>query len=271
MGESGAGALSTSGEVVTGDHGGGGTAYGGAGKDAPAIGGRGDGIGGVGGVGGVGRGDGGVGGVGGGPGGRVGQHIISIDFVGRGPALATTEMAGAKAAANWNEAAGPIGSLSTLVESDGTTVNATASWSAGGGGVWSLSWADVPGDARMLNGYLDPYSQSAPATVIVTGLPASSPAVSFDVYVYAYGSLGGGSRTSRYSIGATSVTVSQIGPNAARFTGYTAARSGVAGNYVIFKGVSGTSFTLTATPETASGTATRAPLNGLQIVFPSGS
>jgi hypothetical protein len=53
------------------------------------------------------------------------------------------------------------------------------------------------------------------------------------------------------------------------FTAFTLAPAGGAGNYIIFRNVTGAAFTLTATPGT--GTATRAPVNGLQIVSPTGS
>jgi hypothetical protein len=46
---------------------------------------------------------------------------------------------------------------------------------------------------------------------------------------------------------------------------------GGSGNYVVFRNVTGTSFTLTATPGTTTGNEHRAPVNGIQIVYPSGS
>jgi len=55
----------------------------------------------------------------------------------------------------------------------------------------------------------------------------------------------------------------------ATFTGYTLAPAGGAGNYVVFRNLTGASFTLTATPD--SGSTKRAPVNGLQIVAPTGS
>ena len=48
-----------------------------------------------------------------------------------------------------------------------------------------------------------------------------------------------------------------------------AAPAGGAGNYVVFRNLTSASFTLTATPGT--GSPTRAPVNGLQIVAPTGS
>jgi hypothetical protein len=136
-------------------------------------------------------------------------------------------------------------------------------------GEWSNAFSDAPGNAPMMSGYLDPPSPASPATVKVSGLPVAI-AGGYDVYVYAFGDIPSTStRTDQYAIGAATVTVSQIGPSPSAFPGFTLAAPGGAGNYVIFRNVSGAAFTLTATPVT--GTQTRAPINGIRIVWPSGS
>ena len=61
--------------------------------------------------------------------------------------------------------------------------------------------------------------------------------------------------------------VTQAGSSSAVFPGYVVVPA-AGGNTVIFRNVTGTSFTLTATP--VSGTP-RAPVNGLQIVSPTGT
>jgi hypothetical protein len=123
----------------------------------------------------------------------------------------------------------------------------------------------------MMNGYLDPVHSSMPAVVTVSGLPASITAGGYDVYVYVLGDVGTGTstRTYRYAIGSTTFTVSQTGPVPTSFTGYTLAPNNGAGNYIVFRNLTAASFTLTATPGT--GTNTRAPVNGMQIVSPTGS
>jgi hypothetical protein len=223
----------------------------------------------------------------GGAGGGNNQIIVSIDFIGgsvpTGGAsggtlvgavpMTATETAGVKLAANWNGAASITGTLANLRQSDGTVTTATVTWSspatAGNPGEWTNGYADAPGDTRMMNGYLDPSSSTSPATVKVGGLPAHI-AAGYDVYVYALGDLPGAStRTYLYAIGNTTVTVSQTGPSPSTFPGQTLAPAGGAGSYVVFHNVSGTTFTLTATPGT--GPQTRAPVNGIQIVWPPGS
>jgi hypothetical protein len=115
-------------------------------------------------------------------------------------------------------------------------------------------------------------------TVGVT-LP-SSISGGYDVYVYCYGYVDASTRTYQYAIqDATQLTtksVSQTGHSATLLPGHSPAPAvgGTgAGTYVLFQNLTGTSFTLTATPLSSSATppALRAPVNGIQIVYPSGS
>jgi hypothetical protein len=220
-----------------------------------------------------------------GTGGATGPAILSIDFVGGvvsttgvvipAPALDPSDSAGVKAAKNWNPAGAGMGIFAMLTLADGTVSSATVMWdsppSATEKGVWRINLTDAHGDARMMNGYLDPLSPSAPATVNVSNLPAPFSTRGYDVYVYSLGDIpDGATRTSKYTIGSTSIVVSQMGPTpTGAFTGFKRAQNNGSGNYMVFQSVTGASFTLTATPST--GTPTRAPVNGIQIVSPPGS
>lgn len=274
--------------VGSGGMGGGGTATGGAGGHITGTGGVATGGVGTGGVATGGAGGGGKGGAAGGAGGTAAPRIISIDFVGgkvsNGTVTPTpmgaTEMAGVKPATHWNEASGAssTAALTPLVQSDGTSLTGSGvTWSSPGDpnnltnnpGVFSVGFTDAAGDTRMMNGYLDPASGSTPAaTVTVSGLSGT-----YDVYVYFMASLQSGvTRTHKVAIGSASVTVSQTGPTSTTFPGYTqVTATGGTGNYYIFKGVTGATFTLTSTAVTASDSAFRAPVNGIQIVWPAGS
>ena len=215
-------------------------------------------------------------------GGATKSVIISVDFVGGVPgsdrtikAMAASESAGVKPATYWNSAPGSAGTLSSLVSAAGTLSAASITWNSPfrsgiDSGTYSLYFADAPGDVRMMNGYLDPSSASvSPATIDVTGLAAPMSS-GYDVYVYCYGQIATPvTRTSQYAIGSTTHTVTQKGPSAAAFAGYTLAPEQGDGNYVVFRNVTGTGFTLTAQPGTDS--MLRAPVNGIQIVYPSGS
>jgi len=245
--------------------------------------------------------EGGRGGDGNGSGGVTVARTISIDFVGgtpmavpasggaggRGgnggsgpttvliaaPAMAPTEVAGVKPVARWNSAPGSVGTLDNLMQSDGGQSSASATWNSPSGtnasGVWKNKFPDAPGNVRMMNGYLDPTSNEAPATVLIRDLPPDMAAAGYDVYVYVSGDFSTGTRIYTYAIGASSVSVVQTGPTPATFSGFVLAPDGGMGNYVIFRNVTGAAFTLTARPPT--GNLTRAPLNGMQIVSPPGS
>jgi hypothetical protein len=214
---------------------------------------------------------------------------MSIDFIGgrtsmggtggsmlvAAPAMAATEVAGVKPAARWNGAANIMGTLPSLLLADGTATTASVTWNSPSMGTnpgeWTVGFPDMAGNTRMMNGYLDPVAVSMPAVVTVSGLPASITGGGYDVYVYVTGDVGTGTstRTYNYSIGTTMFTVSQTGPAPTSFTSFTLAPAGGAGNYIVFRNLTGATFTLTATPGT--GTNMRAPVNGLQIVAPTGS
>jgi len=223
-------------------------------------------------------------------GGATGALIISIDFVGGRPTGATgtfgttvmgaSESAGVIPATHWNSAPGAEGTIPALVSAGGDVTNVAVSWIVtsvdSAPDVWSVGSTDVPGDDRMMNGYLDPRATSAPATINVTGLPAP-PSSGCDVYVYSYSDvLSGATRQSEYSIGSTTYSVAQTGPPPSAFAKYVLASSadggaGSPGNYVVFRSVSGPSFTLIARPRPSGAALDRAPVNGIQIVCPAGS
>jgi hypothetical protein len=215
--------------------------------------------------------------------------IISIDFVGGCPqvgsppsgtvVMAPNETAGVKKAANWNSAPGSTGTNLPLMSASGSPTTALASWNVaatdGMTDTWSNFFADLAGDTRMMNGYLDPRVFGNNATISVTGLP--KPVSSgYDVYVYFYSSMPGAeTRLSEYNIGTTTYSVTQTGPSAAICPAYRLAANADAGtagegNYVVFHNLSGDHFTLTALPAQSYLGQQRAPVNGIQIVYPSG-
>jgi hypothetical protein len=244
------------------------------------------GTGGAGGTGGIASGGtqtGGAGGTGGtGTGGSTGPTIISIRFVGgrTGGAPGTTTMnatesAGFKPATYWNSAPNTTGTLSSLVAADGSTATtASINWNAPA--TYTVPFTDASGDAHMMNGFLEAQlSVSSTITIDVT-LP-SSMSGAYDVYVYCYGNIDTSTRTYQYKIDkvATPQTVSQTGHSLTTFPGHSLApASGTgAGTYIVFRNVTGATFTLTANPLTSTATvpALRAPVNGIQIVYPAGS
>lgn len=273
----------------------GGTGVGGAGGKADQSG-SGGGVSASGGSGQGGRGAGGNGGgtPNGGNAGTAGPRILSIDFVGgeaSGGAggfigvvpMAANETAGVKRAQNWNSAPGAMGSLTSPVLADGSVATATVvTWNApnypDNPGVWRLAYADQPGDIRMMNGLLNPCWSSPPSASVdvisISNLPSTLTSGGYDVYVYVLGGIRDSeTRSYLYTIGTTTSNVSQTGPTPTTPPTpylYTLAPNMSAGNYVVFRQIKGSSFTLSVKPGNTTGVF-RAPINGIQLVWPSGS
>jgi hypothetical protein len=190
------------------------------------------------------------------------QGSISIDFQGGSASngtpsvMASSENAGVFPAGKWNNAAGASGTASSLVQSNGVVSSASVTWSSNN--VWSTSITDAAGNNRMMKGYLDT-SASSTTTVTVSGLPASLASGGYSVYVYRDGDNGTSTHSGNYTIGGT--TISATDSANTNFSGTFTQASNSAGNYVVFAGQTGTSFTLTAKATNA-----RAPINGIQIV-----
>jgi hypothetical protein len=173
--------------------------------------------------------------------------------------------------------------LASLVFSNGVASGASLMWSppmqASDTGTWSIGYTDAPGDVRMMNGFLGPPFAAIPPTGVtlltVSDLPASIASGSYDVYVYVLGSPSS-MRTYQYAIGNTAFTVVQsmgMGtptPPATPYP-YMVAPDGGMGTHIIFRGVTGSSFALTVKPAGGAVNSPRAPVNGFQIVSPSGS
>jgi PASTA domain-containing protein len=188
---------------------------------------------------------------------------VGINFVGAATAtMATGERAGVVGQPNWNNAAGATRSTPlTLINGIGRTTAATVKWTANGTLMTPI--VDQAGNARMMKGYLDTTSTSV-TTVTVAGLPSGA----YDVYVYADGDNQGEARTGVYRIagaGFTAVTVNLTDPANQNFSGTFTQASNTSGNYVKFR-ISGTAFTLTATPLAGPSATRRAPVNAIQIV-----
>ncbi len=174
----------------------------------------------------------------------VGTGVISIDFVGQGTAMGSTEVAGVVAKSNWNNASGLTNTTGqALVDETGAATAAKVTWNTNG--IWNLPITDAPGNVRMMRGYLD--TVGGTTTVTVAGLPTN--AAGYDVYVYADGD-NAGSRTGAYQISGTGITTTSVNLTDApgtNFSGTYTQANNTNGNYVKFT-VTATGFTITATP-----------------------
>lgn len=227
---------------------------------------------------------------------------ISVNLVGGGASLDASDLAGlvdptdtanllyaATYVANWNNLSGASGSGVSLNLSSGAPSGATVDWTTTLG-TWSLPGAPTTtGNDKMWSGYLD--ADNNGASVTFSGLTVDPTRGSYDVYIYFDGDNGGDWRVAQYTIGATSLSgedsentnwKATTGQNTNGYFQIPAAGSGgnleflipppgrqpnnSEGNYVVFTGVSGASFTVAAVGTgTGSGTY-RAPINGIQIV-----
>jgi len=193
------------------------------------------------------------------------KKVISIDFVGSGTAMGSTEQAGVVVKSNWNSASGAVRSTALgLVDETGAATTASVTWNADN--VWTSPIQDQAGNMRMMKGYLD-NGQMGTSTVSVSGLPANSGG--YSVYVYAQGASNSTTNTGIYQISGAGITRSSVALTynanfSGTFTQATASNGN--GNYIIFTIPNATGFQLAAIPSTASNGFQRAPLNGIQIV-----
>lgn len=203
------------------------------------------------------------------PDGAVPPTIISVDFVGTGTPMAATEQAGVVPATHWTSAPLGIGGpLVALVDSRGVATTGSMIWTAGGSAnTFQSGIPDLAGNNRMMNGYLDPPNGQV-AIITVANLPSVLAVPGYDVYVYTNGAVPAGeTRTFNYAIGTTTFSLTQTMAQIFNGTFVMApATAGGSGNYVVFRGVRGTMFTLTSTPGTSTSALQRSPVDGLQIV-----
>ncbi len=180
---------------------------------------------------------------------------LNVNFVGRGLPLGRTEAAGLLPSAGWNNAETGTGSVLSLPDNGGHPTDLRLDWTSHDG--FQMGLADSPGDARMMNGYLDTTDNST-TTVTLSNVPAWLTHGGCRVIVYCDGD--GFNRSGVYTLNGVSVTAGDDGTFAGA---YRNAANG-AGNYLVFNNVTSTNLTLTASP-TPNGL--RAPINGIQLTL----
>lgn len=202
----------------------------------------------------------------------LGQSSIGINFgadeypanPGAGT-LAASDIAGVVPQGNWNNLAGAVGAASGLWGDDGVATTASVSWSSPN--TWSSTGRGeennlLTGPNRtLLIGYLDTGDNSATAaSVTVSGLPAAFASGGYNVIVYALGGVGG--RGGGYTIGGTTL-IGTAPFNPTDLEQDAGVDMTDVGNYLVFSGLTGDSFTLVADATLGN---FRAPINGIQIV-----
>jgi len=204
---------------------------------------------------------------GGGGDGMLDGSVLAINFGADEPDGNRSDVSGAAGilgTSNWNNLDGASGEASELIADNGGSAAGSSvsvtwasnnTWSSQGRGEENNEAAEGD-DRNMMTGYLDTNNTSQ-TTVTVDGLPDGA---SYDVVVYVKGGVAG--RGGEFSIGDNVIAHSTEAP----FTGNYV--YGAAGDWIVFKDVTGSSFTLTGTP--TSGSPPRAPINGIEVVIGGG-
>jgi len=221
---------------------------------------------------------------------------VNVDFGGGGgggstgvtTAMSPTDVAGIIPSANWNSfLVGANATPQALNNSTGAASGATVSWTSNN--TWNTGTVNAPGGFQMMKGYLDS-SDTSVTSVNVANLPASLTAAPYSVIMYYDGDNGGSERVGKYSItGATTGNATYWGRDAANSTfagayiqgqsatdpiagggaidnNSAAALTVPAGNMIIFRGVTGSGFTLSAQSSVSSDGTNRSAIQGFQIL-----
>ncbi len=208
-------------------------------------------------------------------------NIISFSFSGNPNTPQNVQpdlYAGVVPAMNFNtdDGGNSGGGYTDLAYSDGTdsfaSVSSYNSYDAQNGKLAANSDYQTNGNEQLLNGFIEsgpPAAAQANATVTVDAVPFTT----YDLYVYGYnGSLSNATTMGTYTVTPSSslVGTSQTVALQDTFnpsTPFTLATATTPGDYLVFTGLTGSSFTLTA--DRVAGTTdstTFIPIDGFQIV-----
>jgi hypothetical protein len=198
---------------------------------------------------------------------------IGINFYGdtNGRKIGTKE-AGVEPQVNWNDVGWWM--FTNLFDNTGTTTAVSVTTNNTGTFAYNADVkVDPPsgGNDYLMCGYL--YPSGVPLTVTIAGLEPPFTTHGYDVIVYFDGPNGGkndGDWLTRYTVSANGNTVATVYGKDAKNAGWsgifipafgTSTNDATAGNYVRFRGLTASSFTLVGTPLSGQG-----PINGLQII-----
>ena len=193
--------------------------------------------------------------------------VISVNFQGGSAnngypsAMTGTEYAGQVVANNWNNAAGTVGIISSLAQSDGSITPASVTWACNN--TWSTAITESPGDLRMMKGYLD-NSSTTNTVVTISNLPPTFMNNGYSVYVYCDGDNGSTAKTGVYTIG--TITNKATDSANANFSGTYVQANNSTGNYVVFTNLTTATFNLVASTSPTDGSSGRSPVNAIQVV-----
>ena len=175
--------------------------------------------------------------------------------------VAAGQVTGVVPQANWNNAQGASGTVANLVNDTGAASGASLTYASNN--TWGRDLSDTPNN-NLLSDYLDG-GTGVPVTVTVANVPYPA----YDVYIYTRRNetadpadptpADGPGRFSDYTLNGVTqnVLTGDIRDN------FLQATDTVIGNYTVFRGVTGSTLSLTANTNAGN---FRAPVDGLQIV-----
>jgi hypothetical protein len=189
-----------------------------------------------------------------------------------GPGSPVSGAAGVLNTVTWNNvttADGTRNNLNADVAGASTPTAASVTWSSNN--TWASTGrgeenntAPAGNNRNLMTGYLDTLGVGQEGiSIAVSNLPPVAGFPFFDVYVYTQG--GANNRGGTYTIGSTTLEHTGLGPFTGAFIQDTIDPGTTPdSNYIVFRGLSGTGFTLTSTP--TIGNPARAPINAIEIV-----
>jgi hypothetical protein len=187
---------------------------------------------------------------------------IGVQLVGGGgggganTSMGATEVAGAVVRQmNWNPVTGAAGAGVALEDSNGMPTPAVVTF-FGSANTWSFNIPDMPGDNRLMRGYIDTTATS-PTVVVINNVPYAN----YDVYLYADGDNGGSTRQGVYYVNSLLDNQICVDPAGQNFNGtYINGQ-----NYLVFPNQTHHMCIILVQPDQSVG-GFRAALNGIQIV-----
>jgi hypothetical protein len=214
--------------------------------------------------------------------GTFGQTVgLGLKFAATDPDAATSslapeETAGVVPQANWNNLTGPTGTGVTGLSYDNggtaTASSATVTWTSPN--TWrsgaNNAFPDGP-DRKLVSGYLDTgNAANNGVTITVNNLDAAFTGVAYDVYVY-FVSDSNANRGGAYTVNDGITNVVKYGSTMGTPTTFvedpgTDQNLSLDGNYLVFRRLKGSSFTLKTDTTLTNPNGTRAPVNAIQIV-----
>lgn len=208
---------------------------------------------------------------------------LGLKFAADDPADGTsmmnpTDVAGVVPRANWNNLFTNVGTDvgGLLYDNNGTGVSSGVTVTYSGPNTWRSGGNNMFPEGpnrKLLNGYLDSNNATGEgniSSVTVNNIDAAFRSPAYDVYVY-FVSDSTADRGGGYTLNDGNNTILKYGSTMAGPTAFVEdpgadANNSVDGTYLRFRGLTGTSFTITGDATLTTPNGFRAPINAIQII-----